>query len=153
MAKLRVGDVAPDFTLSDQSGNSVKLAEFRGQSAVVLIFYPGDETPICTMQLCAARDSMDSYQKAGVKVFGVNQGAAESHQKFSNHHKLTTPLLVDKGLAISEKYDAVMGLGPLKLINRTVVAIDKDGKITFYRRGTPDTSDILASFKSNKKPD
>ena len=146
MEYVRAGDIAPDFTALDQNGENVSLSDFRDKNPVVLIFYPGDETPGCTKQLCSARDDFDKYESAGVKVFGVNQGSQASHQKFIARHNLKTPLLIDNGLAISAKYDAVLGFGPLKLINRTVVAIDKAGKIVFYERGAPNTNKILASL-------
>lgn len=147
MAKIDVGAKAPDFTLIDQNGQSVKLSSFQGKSAVVLIFYPADQTPGCTKQLCSARDDDADYKKAGVAVFGVNPGSEESHQKFINKHNLTTPLLVDKGMAVATQYDAVMGFGPLKIVNRTVIGIDEAGKIVFYKRGMPGTAEILAAIK------
>ena len=94
---LEVGDEAPGFALEDESGNSVRLADFRGKSAVVLMFYPADETPGCTKQLCAARDDYDRYQQAGIEVFGVNPGSAKAHKKFVEKHGLRTPLLLDRG--------------------------------------------------------
>lgn len=145
MASLDLGSAAPDFNLTDEHGNAVHLSDFKGKP-VVLIFYPADQTPGCTKQLCAARDSNQQYKDAGVAVFGVNGGSAESHQKFIEKHSLTTPLLVDKGLATASSYNAVMGLGPLKVINRTVVGIDGEGKIAFYQRGIPSTQEILSAF-------
>jgi thioredoxin-dependent peroxiredoxin len=144
VAKLQVGDTAPDFSLIDEKGNSVRLSDFRGKQPIVLIFYPADETPGCTRQLCAARDSKEVYNQAGVAVFGVNPGSENSHEKFINKHNLTMPLLVDRGLETAAKYDAVMGFGPLKFVNRTVVTVDKTGKIVFYKRGIPSTQEILA---------
>jgi thioredoxin-dependent peroxiredoxin len=145
MSKISVGETAPDFSLRDQNGKTVQLADLRGKSPVVLIFYPADETPGCTRQLCAARDDDALYREAGVAVFGVNPGSEESHQKFISKHGLKTPLLVDKNLEIAGRYDAVFGLGPLKVINRTVVGIDTGGKIVFYKRGIPSTGEILAA--------
>lgn len=146
MAKLQVEDVAPDFTLNDEQGKEITLSSFRGKNPVVLIFYPADETPGCTKQLCAARDDFDQYVQAGVVAFGVNNGSEASHQKFIKKHGLKTPLLVDKGLEVAGQYDAVMGLGPLKIINRTVVGIDLEGRVVFYKRGTPNTREILAAI-------
>ncbi|MEI7556275.1 peroxiredoxin [Candidatus Chlorohelix sp.] len=147
---LHVGNTAPDFTVKDHKGNVVRLSSFKGVSPVVLIFYPGDETPGCTIQLCSARDDYDKYREAGVEVFGVNQADQEKHTRFVARHKLKTPLLVDRNYAVSEKYDALMKLGPLRLINRTVVGIDTEGKIVFYKRGMPATAEILSSFKVAK---
>ena len=148
MAELKVGDLAPNFTLKASDGKTVSLRDYRDKNYVVLIFYPGDQTPGCTKQLCSARDDTKMYEQAGAVVFGVNQGSEESHVRFVERHKLTTPLLVDSGLEMSKQYDAVMGFGPLKLINRTVVVIDKAGKIVFYQRGMPNANQIISSFKN-----
>jgi peroxiredoxin len=99
MSKITVGETAPDFTLSSESGAVVSLAAARARGPVVLIFYPMDQTPGCTAQLCAARDDVERYTAAGVSVFGVNGGKATSHKKFVEKHGLTMPLLVDDGLA------------------------------------------------------
>jgi peroxiredoxin Q/BCP len=151
MAKINIGDIAPDFTLSDHTGKIISLSDFRNKNAVVLIFYPGDSTPLCTKQMCAARDDFDRYEQAGVKVFGVNQAGEGSHRKFVSRFALNTPLLVDHGLEVSKQYDAVFGLGPVKVINRTVVGIDTEGKIAFYQRGVPSTDQILAALTTSQK--
>ena len=146
MAQVDIGAVAPDFILPDEKNKTVRLADYKGKQPVVLIFYPMDQTPGCTAQMCAARDSNALYEQAGVALYGINGGSAESHQKFINKYSLTAPLLVDRGLAVAERYGATLGFGPLKLINRTVVGIGKDGRIVFYRRGTPATEEIIAAF-------
>jgi peroxiredoxin Q/BCP len=143
---VNVGDPAPDFTLTASDGRTVALASFRGHAPVVLIFYPKDQTPGCTAQLCAARDESAAYAAAGVAVFGVNGDSAASHDKFIAKYQLATPLLVDPGLTVAKAYDAVIGIGPLKIVNRTVVGIDREGNIAFYRRGTPLARDILAAL-------
>ncbi len=143
---MNVGDPAPDFTLSASDGRTVALSSFRGNAPVVLIFYPKDQTPGCTAQLCAARDESATYAAAGVAVFGVNGDSAASHDKFIAKYQLATPLLVDPGLAVAKAYDAVIGIGPLKIVNRTVVGIDRNGTIAFYRRGTPLARDIIAAL-------
>jgi peroxiredoxin Q/BCP len=143
---MTIGDPAPDFTLSSSDGRVVTLSEFRGTSPVVLIFYPKDQTPGCTAQLCAARDAAADYVAAGAAVFGVNGDSAASHERFIAKHGLSMPLLIDPGLAVAKAYDAVIGIGPLKIVNRTVVGVDRDGKIAFYRRGTPKAAEILAAL-------
>jgi peroxiredoxin Q/BCP len=145
MAKLQVGDMAPGFDLESESGARVTLAQSLPQGPIVLIFYPMDNTPGCTAQLCAVRNDAARYKSAGVTVYGVNGGGPESHQKFITKHNLTAPLLVDKGLAVAESYAAVGGIGPLRLIKRTVVGIGRDGRIVFYKRGAPATDEILAA--------
>jgi peroxiredoxin Q/BCP len=146
---LNVGDDAPDFSLLAQDGTRVSLGQFRGTSNVVLIFYPKDQTPGCTKQLCAARDDSADYAAYNAVVFGINGDDAASHGRFIAKHNLTMPLLVDPGLAVAKAYDAVMGIGPLKIVNRTVVGIDPHGKIAFYERGIPETKAILSVFATD----
>jgi peroxiredoxin Q/BCP len=144
--KLSVGDPAPSFSLKTESGAEVSVPAASATGPVVLIFYPRDQTPGCTAQLCAARDSQARYDAAGVRVFGVNGGSAASHQRFAAKHGLTAPLLVDPGLAVAAAYDAVLNLGLIRFINRTVVGIGTDGKVAFYERGSPSTEKILSAL-------
>ncbi len=143
---ISVGDKAPEFELEDENGSAVKLADFRGASSVVLMFYPADNTPGCTAQLCAARDDYDKYVAAGVKVFGVNPGSASAHKRFSEKHGFKTPLLLDNGGKVSRAYDALMPIPIVTLVNRTVVGIDRDGVVRFYERGMPSTETILGAM-------
>ncbi len=141
---MNVGERAPDFTLTTESGATVSLLDACRRGPVVLIFYPMDNTPGCTAQLCAVRNDAELYKDAGVAVYGVNGGDAASHQKFIARHNLTAPLLIDTDLKVAAAYDAVLGFGPLKMIRRTVVGIGTDGRVAFYQRGTPPTDAILA---------
>jgi peroxiredoxin Q/BCP len=143
---LTLGSAAPDFSLPASDGGEVSLASFRDRSNVVLIFYPKDQTPGCTKQLCTARDDRDAFAAAGAVVFGVNGDDAASHRRFVARHGLTMPLLVDRGLAVAKSYDAVIGFGPVQFVNRTVVGIDRQGRIAYYERGMPATASILAAF-------
>jgi len=143
---LRPGDPAPDFELSDENGVTVRLTDFKGKSPVVLMFYPGDNTPGCTRQLCTARDDYDRYQAQGIAVFGVNPGTAGTHKRFSERHHMRTPLLVDAGGAVARRYDALMPIPLIAVVNRTVVGIDRDGVVRFYKRGMPSTSEILEAM-------
>ncbi len=143
---ISVGQQAPDFDLEDERGNRVRLADFRGKSSVVLMFYPADNTPGCTKQLCTARDDYDKYVAAGVAVFGVNPGSASAHQKFAEKHGFKTPLLLDGGGKVSRAYDALMPIPLLTIVNRTVVGIDRDGVVRFYERGMPGTNTILGAM-------
>lgn len=139
---------APEFSLLDQEGNRVTLKEYRGKNPVVLIFYPGDDTPGCTTQLCAIRDDWVEFQKYGVKVFGINHADAESHTKFWRHHGLKTPLLIDEGKRVSKLYGATKKFFKAEIINRTVVVIDSQGIIRYLVRGLPPNSEILASMNT-----
>jgi peroxiredoxin Q/BCP len=130
----------------------VRLKDFRGRSSVVLMFYPADNTPGCTKQLCTARDDYDKYEAAGVAVFGVNPGSAGTHKKFSEKHGLRTPLLLDDGGRVSRAYDALMPIPLLTIVNRTVVGIDRDGIVRFAERGMPSTSTILDAMGAAVEP-
>src|SRR5438034_5203226 len=143
---LEIGQAAPDFDLEDENGARVQLADLRGKSSVVLMFYPADNTPGCTKQLCTARDDYDKYEAAGVEVFGVNPGSAATHRKFSERHGFKTPLLLDEGGKVSRAYDALMPIPIINIVNRTVVGIDRDGIVRFYERGMPSTSTILSAM-------
>jgi peroxiredoxin Q/BCP len=145
---LRLGQEAPDFALNDEKGNTVRLRDFRGRSAVVLMFYPADSTPGCTKQLCAARDDYDRYEAAGIAVFGVNPGSVEAHRRFAEKYNFRTPLLLDDGAKVTRAYDATMPIPILTVVNRTVVGIDRDGKIVFYQRGMPSTDTIIDAMTS-----
>jgi peroxiredoxin Q/BCP len=143
---MKIGDTAPDFALEDEAGATVRLADFKGKSAVVLMFYPADNTAGCTKQLCTARDDFDKYEAAGIAVFGVNPGSASTHRKFAERHSMRTPLLVDDGARTSRAYDALMPIPILNLVNRTVVGIDREGVVQYYKRGMPPTSEIIAAL-------
>ncbi len=147
---LSVGTPAPDFTLPDQHGEQVTLSSFRGTQTVVLIFYPGDQTPVCTTQLCGIRDSYDAFAEAGAIVLGINNGSESSHQRFAQKYTFQFPLLVDNDRKVAESYGAVLfSLGPLGgIINRTVYVINKDGTIAFAERGNPPTAKILAAIQA-----
>lgn len=135
---LPVGSPAPDFSLPDDNGRKVTLSALRGKS-VVLVFYPGDDTPGCTRQLCEFRDEWKVAKARGIKVFGVNPQGAASHTKFREKFKLPFPLLVDGGQKVAELYHA-NGL----IVKRTVYLIDPDGVIRFARRGKPAPEEVLA---------
>lgn len=143
---LKAGDPAPLFSLKSQTGETVRLADFKGKKNVVLVFYPGDLTPGCTMQLCAVRDDWSKFQRAGAAVFGVNHGDAESHETFARKHSFPFPLLVDKGKKVSARYDAIRKIFRSKVIKRTVVVVRKDGKILYLKHGMPKNSEILKSL-------
>jgi peroxiredoxin Q/BCP len=136
---LAVGTPAPDFSLSDDSGSIVTLSALRGKR-IVLVFYPADDTPGCTKQLCQFRDEWSDARAAGVQVFGVNPGQASSHVKFREKFKFPFPLLVDKGRKVAALYHA-NGL----VVKRTVYVIGADGQIKFSRRGMPPPAEVLAA--------
>ncbi|QRR03591.1 thioredoxin-dependent thiol peroxidase [Dyadobacter sandarakinus] len=100
---LNVGDIAPDFTTTDQDGNEVKLSAFKGEK-VILYFYPKDDTPGCTAQACNLRDNYDLLLSKGYKVLGVSADDHKSHIKFRKKYNLPFPLLIDTDHQIVEAY-------------------------------------------------
>ena len=134
---LAVGTPAPDFTLLDEAGHPVTLSKLRGKN-VVLVFYPGDDTPGCNKQLCDFRDYWKEARERGTLVFGVNPQSAGSHTKFREKFKFPFPLLVDPGQRVASLYHA-NGL----IIKRTVYRIDAKGVIRFAQRGAPAASVVV----------
>jgi peroxiredoxin Q/BCP len=136
---LPVGAEAPDFSVKDDTGRTVSLSGLRGKN-VVLVFYPGDDTPGCTKQLCEFRDNWADALARNVEVFGVNPWSAQKHGKFRQKFHFPFPLLVDAGQKVAALYHAH---GPF--IKRTVYLIGPDGKIRFARRGMPKPVEVLAA--------
>jgi len=134
---LPTGSTAPEFTAVTDSGETIRSAALRGHS-FVLVFYPGDDTPGCTKQLCEMRDNWSTIQSHGVQVFGVNPAGREKHKRFRDKYRFPFPLLVDEGQKIAERYHA-NGLW----VKRTVYLIDGTGVIRFARRGMPKPSEVL----------
>ena len=96
---INVGDIAPDFTLSDQTGNSITLSQFKGEKPVVLYFYPKDDTPGCTVESCAFRDSYEAFTEAGAVVIGISSDSPSSHAQFAAKHNLPFTLRYSVGRA------------------------------------------------------
>ena len=124
MSKPTLNSPAPDFTLPDGEGNQWRLSEHRGK-VVVLLFYPGDETPICTRQMCSVRDRWEDYTATGAEVVGISSDSVESHRKFSEHHNLPLRLLSDTDAKVAALYGA-RSLIPGK-VARSVFVIDSNG--------------------------
>lgn len=139
---LPAGTPAPEFSANDDSGRTVTLSGLRGRH-VVLVFYPGDDTPGCTKQLCDFRDRWEQARSKGVEVFGVNPQSGEKHTKFRNKFNFPFPLLVDEGRRIAKLYNTD-GL----IIKRTVYLIGPDGIIRFAQRGMPSPAEVLSHATS-----
>ena len=120
-----VGQSAPDFELTDAQGKRVRLADFRGKRAVVLYFYPKDDTPGCTKEACSFRDSYESFKEAGAEVIGVSSDSEASHGKFASKYKLPFTLLADKSGAVRKQYGVPATLGLLP--GRVTFVIDREG--------------------------
>lgn len=141
---LRVGDPAPAFVAESTKGR-VDLAEHLGRRPAVLIFYPMDETPTCTRQLCAVRDDRAAYEAAGAVVFGVNPAGLEAHRRFAERQRYDFPLIADEGGRIRKQYGVGRILG-LFAQERVVFVVGADGRVAWVRKGNPPTSEILAAI-------
>ena len=147
---MNTGEKAPDFTLKDGSGNDWTLSAHRGKT-VVLLFYPGDNTPVCTMQLCSVRDHWSEYQATGAEVVGISMDSVESHKGFAEKNQLPLTLLSDDKGEVTAKYDVKSWLPGRSA--RAVVVIDKRGKIA-YRKVQPvslfkpSDADVLSAIRA-----
>lgn len=122
---IEAGIQAPDFTLPDDKGRMVSLADFR-EKKVLLIFYPGDDTPVCTAQLCDYRNNVSAFTSREITVIGISADSPESHQRFAEKHELPFLLLSDREKSVAKAYDA---LGFLGMSQRAYVLIDETGTI------------------------
>ncbi len=125
--KVQVGDHAPDFTLPNAQGEKISLKDFLGKKAVVLYFYPKDNTPGCTQEACSFRDSYDVFKQAGAEVIGVSSDSTDSHQGFSKRNRLPFVLLSDTNGALRKLYGVPSTLGLLP--GRVTYVIDKEGVV------------------------
>ena len=146
---LRLGDRAPSFTLKNQDGVPISLDAVLAAGPAVLLFYPGDLTPGCTVQLTAVRDDWDDCLGMGLHVFGINHADPSSHQTFRTRCRLPFDLLCDEGKKVSATYGAVRRLFGATIIQRTVVGIGQDGIIHFLKHGMPKCSDILKALRTH----
>jgi thioredoxin-dependent peroxiredoxin len=122
VAKIDVGDAAPDFQLPGTGGKTYRLADYRGRK-LVLAFYPGDFTPTCTRQFCSYRDEGERLDQIGADVLGISPQSVESHERFSEEKRLNVPLLADEDKAVARAYGIVAG----PLLRRAIFVVDEEG--------------------------
>lgn len=125
-AKLKEGDLAPDFDLPDQDGQVVSSKDLRGKKALVLYFYPKDFTKVCTMEAVAFRQMHEQFQAAGAEVIGVSSDDVRTHQEFAQEHELSFRLLSDEKELLRKAFGA-FGIGGTPA--RTTYVIDRDWRI------------------------
>jgi thioredoxin-dependent peroxiredoxin len=150
MTISKEGTTAPDFTLPDGNGLPWRLNDQRGK-VVVLLFYPGDETPICTRQMCSVRDRWEDYAATGAEVVGISTNTVDSHKSFAEHHNLPLRLLADIDRKVADLYGA-QSMIPGK-VARSVFVIDANGLISYrdvrplglFR---PKDDDVLRAIKA-----
>jgi thioredoxin-dependent peroxiredoxin len=127
MAKVDVGDAAPGFELEGTGGRVYRLADLRSQW-VILAFYPGDFTPICTNQFCSYRDGADHLDDLNAVVLGISPQSVDSHERFKAEHRLTVPLLADPDHATARAYGVV---APGGLVRRSIFILDPEGIVRY----------------------
>jgi thioredoxin-dependent peroxiredoxin len=124
MAKVDVGDAAPDFELPGTGGKTYKLSDYRGRK-LVLAFYPGDFTAVCTKQFCSYRDQGERLDQIGADVLGISPQSVESHERFSQEKSLNVPLLADEDKSVAKAYGVLAG----PMVRRAIFVIDEQGII------------------------
>jgi thioredoxin-dependent peroxiredoxin len=124
VAKLDVGDKAPEFELPGTGGKTYRLADYRGRK-VILAFYPGDFTAVCTKQFCSYRDQGDRLDTLGADVLGISPQSVESHERFTEEKRLNVPLLADEDKAVARAYGVVAG----PMVRRAIFVIDEEGVV------------------------
>jgi thioredoxin-dependent peroxiredoxin len=142
MAKVDVGDLAPDFELPGTGGRTYRLSEYRGRN-VVLAFYPGDATRVCTAQFCSYRDEEDRLDRLDAEVLGISPQSVDSHERWAREKSLNVPLLADEDLAVSKAYGVTGWVGPLgklagldetpggRYVMRSIFVVDGEGIVRY----------------------
>lgn len=127
---LSVGDPAPDFHLPSTGGGYASLNDYLGKP-LVLVFYPGDDTPVCTKQLNSYNDDLSQFEALNAQVVAVSAQSVESHEKFAGKHGFKFPLLADTDKLVAAAYGT---LGPLGFPRRSVFILDADGVVRYAHR-------------------
>jgi peroxiredoxin Q/BCP len=147
---LTVGEPAPEFELFDQDGQLHSLEDYRDRW-VVLYFYPKDDTPGCTTEACAFRDSIFAFRKLNAQILGVSLDDVESHKKFAENHGLPFPLLADVDGKAADAYGVKTKMFGMSIARRQTFIVDPAGKIArHYEKVKPDThsAEVLADLES-----
>ncbi len=129
----QIGDPAPDFELESSEGR-IHLTDWLQHGAVLLVFYPGDDSPVCTNQLCDYRDHLGEFGELGVQVIGINSQSLESHRTFAKKYDLDFPLVADPQRNTCRAYDAA---GLFGMTRRSIFLIDRSGIVRYCRTDLP----------------
>lgn len=125
-----VGDRAPDFALPGTGGRTYRLSDHAGEP-VVVVFYPADHSPVCTLQLRSYSEDLNAFEALGATVLCLSPQDVDSHEEFARANALRVPLLADLGAKVGQAYDI---LGPLGFYRRSVFVVDREGIVRFARR-------------------
>lgn len=148
---VSVGDIAPDFTLPG-TGGTYTLSQYRGQP-VVLVFYPGDDTPVCTKQLNTYNDDLSEFTQVGAQVLAISAQDIASHETFAQKHGFGFPLLADVDKSVAQSYGTV---GPLGFPRRSVFVVDEAGVVIYAHRAIAGltfrpVSEIIEAIASTRR--
>lgn len=127
---IGVGDRAPEFTLPGTGGQEYSLSDFLGKP-IVLVFYPGDDTPVCTKQLNAYNDGLGEFAELDAQIVGISAQSVDSKEAFTSKHGFEFPLLADADKEVAGAYGT---LGPIGFPRRSVFIIDRDGVIRYMHK-------------------
>jgi len=147
---IELNSKAPDFILQGDNGDDYRLSDHAGEK-VLLVFYPGDNTPVCTRQLCEYRDGIESFSELGVSVVGISSDNLESHRDFRNKHELPFVLLSDPDLEVAKLYGCKGALG----MKRAVFLVDEKGLVRYahvealalFRRRAEELLDVINALE------
>jgi thioredoxin-dependent peroxiredoxin len=140
VARPDIGDQAPDFALPGTDGKTYRLGDYRGRN-VILAFYPGDATTVCTKQFCSYRDEGDRLDELGAEVLGISPQSVDSHEHWVKEQELNVPLLADEDLAVAKSYGVTGWIGPLarfaglkdapggRYVQRAIFVVDGNGVV------------------------
>ena len=151
--RVGVGDAAPNFRLPGTGDREYALSDFAG-SVVVLVFYPGDNTPVCTMQLNTYNTDLSQFENLGAQILAISPQSVASHERFAELHGFRFPLLADESLAVGRAYAI---LGPVGFYRRSVFVIDAEGTIRYAHRASAGltfrrTSELVEAVVNAKEP-
>ena len=146
---IQIGDPAPDFSLPDQDNRVFILSENTGKR-LLLVFYPGDDTPVCTRQLCDYRDGIEQFSGLDVEVVGISGDDADSHRRFRDKHDLPFTLLSDSDLTVAGHYGCKGVLG----MKRGVFLVDEQGTVRYahvesvavFRRSRDELLEVISKL-------
>jgi peroxiredoxin Q/BCP len=124
VAKIEIGDAAPDFELPGTGGRTYRLADYRGRR-VILAFYPGDFTAVCTRQFCSYRDEGERLDGLGADVLGISPQSVDSHERFTHEKRLNVPLLADEDKQVARAYGVLAG----PRVRRSIFIVDEEGVV------------------------
>jgi peroxiredoxin Q/BCP len=149
---IELNDKAPDFRLQSDSGDDYRLSDHAGEK-VLLVFYPGDNTPVCTRQLCEYRDGIESFSELGVSVVGISSDDLESHRSFRDKHELPFVLLSDPDLEVAKLYGCKGALG----MKRAVFLVDEKGLLRYahvealalFRRKAEELLEVISALEGD----